>query len=229
MTGSPDPRRSQLTFIGLFISLIVPLLYSLLVGPLLLEPHLNSTVYALIGFGVLWINAVGLVLLVRYGEGRSLASIGLRGLAWRWVLAAIGLGIVLSLTVPLLTVLVSRVIPASPSGTIDSTTAQYPAWIILAGVITAGVTEEVLFRAYPLERLGALTGKPWLGATVSLVLFVLSHLQGWNLSHVLGVVVPLGAVLTWLYLWQRNLLFVMLVHTLIDLPLVFFALGNLAH
>lgn len=219
-------RLSLPTAIGLSISLLVPLFYNLLVGPLLLEPRLNGTSYALIGFGVLWGTTLALFLLVRVGEGQPLSSVGLQRLAWRWVLVAIGLGMALSLAVPLLTVLVSQVIPASETGTIDSATAQYPAWLLVVGVITAGVTEEVLFRAYPLERLIALTRKPWPSAAISFAGFVVLHAQSWNWAHIVGVVLPLGAVLTALYLWRRNVLFVVLVHTLIDLPLVFIAWMN---
>jgi len=219
-------RLSLPTVTGLAVSLVVPLFYNLVVGPRFLQPRVDGATYALIGFGVLWLTTLGLVLLVRVGEGRPLSSIGLQRLSWRWVLVAIGLGIVLSLAVPLLTIMIGQVMPASESGTIDSMTAQYPAWLILVGVITAGVTEEILFRAYPLERLIALTRTPWLSAIISLVLFVLAHLQSWNLAHIVGVVLPLGAALTALYLWRRNLLFVILVHTLIDLPLVFLKLMN---
>jgi membrane protease YdiL (CAAX protease family) len=214
--------------VGLLISLLVPLFFNLIVGPLFLEPRLDATLSALIGFGVHWLATLGLLLLVRIGEGQPLSSVGLRRLSWKWVLAAIGLGVALSLAVPLLTTLVGQVIPAPESGTIESTTAHYPAWVLLVGVITAGVTEECMFRAYPQERLIAVTRRPWLSATISLTLFVLAHLQGWNLAHVVGVVLPLGAALTALYLWRRNLLFVIIVHTLVDLPLVFMAWMNQA-
>ena len=221
-------RPSLPTGVGLFISLLVPLFYNLIVGPIFLEPRLDATSYTLIGYGVFWLTALGLILLVRVGEGQPLSSVGLQRLGWKWIPAAIGLGVALSLAVPLLTLLVSQAIPAAESGAIESTTAQYPAWLILLGVMTAGVTEEVLFRAYPLERLIAVTRRPWLSATISLALFVLAHLHGWNLAHVVGVVLPLGAALTALYLWRRNLLFVIIVHTLVDLPLVFLAWMNQA-
>jgi uncharacterized protein len=62
---------------------------------------------------------------------------------------------------------------------------------------------------------------------ITLAVFVLLHLGGWNLSHVFGVVLPLGAILTGLYLWRRNLPFVMLTHFLIDFPLFLLAAGAL--
>ena len=48
-----------------------------------------------------------------------------------------------------------------------------------------------------------------------------------GLSHVLGVVLPLGAVMTGLYLWRRNLWFLIITHFLIDLPIILIALGVL--
>jgi len=44
-------------------------------------------------------------------------------------------------------------------------------------------------------------------------------LPNWSLAHVLGVVLPLGAALTSLYVWKRNLPFMVTVHFLVDAPL----------
>ena len=85
----------------------------------------------------------------------------------------------------------------------ESVAGGAPAWLLLVMVLTASVTEELLFRSYPIERLARLTGKRWPGALLSLAAFVAFHLHGWNLGHVVGVVLPLGAVMTGLYLWRR--------------------------
>ena len=74
----------------------------------------------------------------------------------------------------------------------DSVASSAPAWLLLVIVLTASVTEELLFRAYPIEHLARLTGKRWPGALLSLAAFVAIHLQGWNLGHVIGVVLPVG-------------------------------------
>jgi membrane protease YdiL (CAAX protease family) len=63
---------------------------------------------------------------------------------------------------------------------------------------------------------------------ITFTVFVLLHLGGWNLAHVFGVVLPLGAILTGLYLWRHNLPFVMLIHLVIDLPLFLIAIGVLS-
>ena len=64
-------------------------------------------------------------------------------------------------------------------------------------------------------------------ALLSLAAFVALHLQGWNLGHVVGVVLPLGAVMTGIYLWRRNLMFMIITHSLLDLPIVLLTLGVL--
>jgi uncharacterized protein len=95
---------------------------------------------------------------------------------------------------------------------VESVAGSAAAWLLLVIVLTASVTEELLFRAYPIEHLARLTGKRWPGALLSLATFVALHLQGWNLSHVFGVVLPLGAVMIGLYLWQRNLALMIIIH-----------------
>lgn len=109
----------------------------------------------------------------------------------------------------------------------ESVAGSAPAGLLLIVVLTASVTEELLFRAYPIEHLARLTGKRWPGALLSLAAFVALHLEGWNLGHVIGVVLPLGAVMTGLYLWRRNLVFMIITHFFLDLPIVLIALGVL--
>lgn len=226
---SPSTGRDatySATATGLTLALVAPLLYALVIGPVLLQPRMTPTGYALTGFAVHWALALGLLALTRWGEGRSLVSLGIERLTWRMAALAVGLGVLLSLTVPLLTVLISQIIPAPESGGIVDTASGYTPGILLLSVLTAGITEEILFRGYAIERLIELTRRPWISALISLGVFVLTHLAGWNLAHVVGVVLPLGTILTALYMWRRNLVFVIIAHIMVDLPLVFIALGT---
>lgn len=70
--------------------------------------------------------------------------------------------------------------------------ATTTAGLVALGVVTAAVTEEVLFRGYAIERLEALTGRRWLAGTISLVFFVSVHLAAWSPAHTFGVVLPLA-------------------------------------
>ena len=216
---------SSKSIIGLSLSLIVPTIYTLFIGPVFLKPKVTDLTYNFVGFAVFWIVAFGVLIFTQKVENLSLNTIGWHHISWKWILAAIGIGILLSILVPVFTLLLGAIIPSPQTGTIVEVTSSYSWWVILISVITAGVTEEILFRGYPLERLLAGLENKWVSAGISLAFFVAIHAVGWNLAHIIGVVIPLGIVLTGLYLWQRNLIFVMIVHIMIDLPLVFMALA----
>jgi membrane protease YdiL (CAAX protease family) len=153
-----------------------------------------------------------------------MVTIGIKKITVKEVLLALVLGIVLSLTVPVLTLIASQIMPTAQEGDIASVTGTVPAALLLLGVLTAGITEEVLYRGYPIERITEITGNKWLAVLISVIAFVLPHIAGWNLTHIVAVVIPLGIVLSGLYLWKRNLIFNMIVHIVIDLPLVFITL-----
>jgi len=224
------PTGRQLTaprLLGLILALCCPLLYSLIVAPQLLKPLVDPVAYGLIGLLVMWLLTAGVVMIVVAWERKPLSWLGLRPLSWRMALLGVGLGMVCSLAVPALALLARLALPAGPGQTVDDIATQLPAWLILCAVLTAACTEEVLYRAYAIQQVGEVTGSTWTGATVSLVLFVAQHLATWDLSHVLGVVLPLGLVLTGLYLWRRNLGFVILIHFITDLPLFLIAAGSM--
>jgi membrane protease YdiL (CAAX protease family) len=209
---------------GLSLSLVLPVIYVLFISPFFLKPRVDEPLFTLINFGMLWALALGILFFTRKIEKLPLTTIGWKPLTWKWISIAVGLGILLSLLVPVLTLLVSNIFPPTDTGTIAEVTENFPWWILLLSVITAGITEEILFRGYPLERLLESTNNKWISACISLVFFVAIHAAGWNIAHIIGVVIPLGIALTGLYFWKRNLLFVMIVHVIIDLPLVFIAL-----
>ena len=214
----------QKKILGLSLSLAIPLIYVLFISPIFLKPNVNEPVSTLIYFAVLWGLAFGMLFFTRSIEKLPLTTIGWKPLSWKWIFTAIGLGILLSLLVPVFTLLVNAVFPPSDTGTITQVASSFSWWILLLSVLTAGITEEILFRGYPLERLHEITGNKWISGVISLIFFVAIHATGWNIAHIIGVVIPLGIILTGLYFWQRNLLFVMIVHVVIDLPLVFIAL-----
>jgi membrane protease YdiL (CAAX protease family) len=127
-------------------------------------------------------------------------------------LLAIALGIFLALIVPLLTWVVSQVIPPSEEGTIAAAVRTIPPALMLFGAFTAGVTEEVLYRGYPIERIIEMTGKRWIALFIPTIAFVIPHMVGWNFTHLIAVVLPFGFIFSALYLWKRNLIFNMIVH-----------------
>jgi membrane protease YdiL (CAAX protease family) len=181
---------------------------------------------AIWGLALTWIVAIALLILIKYGEGRLYTSVGFSPITIKEGLLAMGIGIVLSISVPLLTLLASQLLPSATDGSILDATVQNSWQMLLLGVLTAGITEEIIFRGYLIERLDELTGEPFIAVGVSVLAFALPHILNWNIAHVVGVVLPLGLILSWLYLWKRNIIFNMIVHIVIDLPLVFIALAS---
>ena len=82
-------------------------------------------------------------------------------------------------------------------------------------MVRAGVSEEVLFRGYPIERLQELTGSKLLALGLPWLVFTLAHAGSWGWTHVIVAGFG-GGMLTWLFAWRRNLWVSMFVHCLID-------------
>jgi membrane protease YdiL (CAAX protease family) len=151
---------------------------------------------------------------VRFVERRPWSSIGFRPLQWRDVLVAVVIAI---LTITGLAAIYLVLLPALNTGNgeaIDRLRAM-PTWWLVISVLRAGVSEEILFRGYAIERLEELTGRRWIAAGLPLIPFVLAHVGPWGWSHVLIAGFG-GAMLTWLYVSRRNLLACILAHCLID-------------
>ena len=185
---------------------------------------MSPTTEVLVGYAVSWLLVAAVLLLVVAGEHLPVSSVGLRAMSRRDGFLAVAAGVLLSLLVPVLTVVANALSGAVGSSEIVDLGTNTTVGLVTLGVVTAAVTEEVLFRGYAIERLAALTGRPWLAGAISLVFFVSVHLATWSPAHTFGVVLPLGAALTGLYLWKRNLAIVIVAHLLVDAPLVILAI-----
>lgn len=82
-------------------------------------------------------------------------------------------------------------------------------------VLTAAVTEEVLYRGVGIAVGALLFGNILIAAAVSLAAFVVTHLGSWSLRH-LPLVTILGGVLTGLYLFNGDLASVIVAHFIAD-------------
>ena len=209
---------------GVGCALAVPLLYHFLVEPYLVVDIAGSTGRAVVGYIFWWLLAGSLLAATVFAERRPVSSLGIKRLSLGLLGLAALVGVALSLLVPL----VALVIDAAGGGPSDVTevAADTVPWVLAAGVFTSAVTEEVVFRGYMLERLIDWTDQRWMSALTSLAVFVAIHVPGWGPAHVVGVVLPLGAALTGLYLWKRNLPFVIVAHLLVNAPLLVLAFAQ---
>jgi membrane protease YdiL (CAAX protease family) len=206
------------TIVGLILAMGLPALFAFVKhgskhGPIDQREHLLKS----------WGSCLAVLALVLWWEQRPLASIGMvpdNYLAW---LIGATLGLTILATSVISVIQASKggkaALPEESAAGLNRLVAT-PLWFRWAVVITAGITEEIMFRGYPIERLHELTGSLWIAALIPLTVFTLAHLGGWSWGHLVGVLFG-GGLLTGLYLWQRDLLACMIAHVLIDSLIIF--------
>jgi len=86
--------------------------------------------------------------------------------------------------------------------------------VALAGAVTTGIVEEILFRGYPIERLVAYTDSPLVAGGLTWGAFTVAHAAVWPVGNLLQVA-AVAAVLTVVYLRRRTLFPVISAHVLV--------------
>jgi membrane protease YdiL (CAAX protease family) len=206
------------TMIGLFLALG---------GPIVFTGHWGRTPEApgLSRGGtrdqiVMWAVLALVITIVIFGEGLSLDSIGLHAPTWGtlgWGIAGASLVEVTgAIFFPFLT----------RAGIVDyskklGVLEEWPLWLTLFAVLTAGVVEEALYRGYAIERFSRITGSYWWAAAVSVVIFGLVHLPFWGRGALVWSIFA-GSVFTVLYLWKHDLLSCMIAHIISNLKALLF-------
>lgn len=113
---------------------------------------------------------------------------------------------------------ISTILPPDPSEGVNTIANLHP-FVVIGIILTAATVEELFYRGYLIERFYELTGHLWIGVIVSCIIFVVPHVQFFGVSWLIyqGV----GAALLYvLYLWRRNLVAVMVLHLLGNLPIL---------
>lgn len=164
------------------------------------------------GAALQWALAAGVVGFVVVVEGRPLDSLGLAAVTLRDVLVAgavVGVGAVGG-SVAVRAVGLQDVDDAAVFLLAQPTRRKLPL------AVTAGVTEELLYRGYLLERTLEATASPALAAGLSLVAFVAAHLPGRPARSVVAQTLGISVGLVVAYLLVRNVLVLAAVHAAID-------------
>jgi len=162
---------------------------------------------------VVFLMAAALLVLVRKGEGLPFASLGWhtdrlgRSVLW-------GLLGVIACVIGLVACAGIAQLMGWKIGLQEPPKFDPPLWAVTITVLRAGVTEELFYRGYALERLRTLTGSPWAATILTVVPFALFHYrQGPAGILIAGVA---AVILTGLYLKRRDLPAVMLTHFSVD-------------
>lgn len=215
MTDDPSSTRTNLTLsriVGLGIALFgIPLLW-----PLDLPSRIGTSTAAsmLVGSLTNWVVVTGLMVVVVFWERRPFASVGLRLPGRREALGGILVGLVAVVIGLLVTGIAVIGFGLEQPETLSSIT-RLSLPVQLALVLTGVVTEELLWRGYPIERLTELTGRPWIGGLVSGVVFLAVHFPAWGLVGAIPQAIFTLALVV-LYVRGRNVVTCMLAHAVIN-------------
>ncbi|WP_299029408.1 type II CAAX endopeptidase family protein [uncultured Thermanaerothrix sp.] len=219
-------KQRMATFVGLFVALGLPFVINAL-GLLFGAQREGALTPSRARLLIIEEWAVTLILLaiLLFWEKQPLTSIGFKKMSWQdvgWGLVGFVVG---AFSFVATTPIVTALGLGTTSGGINQL-AEIPLGLRIGVVLTAGITEEILSRGYPIERLYALTHRLGLSALIAYAAFVLLHIPFWGLGGTLQIGVW-SIVVTLLYVKRRNLPACILMHILNDayafilLPMMF--------
>ena len=211
--AGPGPRIQRATLIGLALVAGTPFALGILRRTAFTSLEFPTRVG--VQLLVQWILTTLIVLVVLRGEHRRLDSIGVRrARPWDAVLALMGFvaaAVLVQLTMPLISALGFDTLEQGVRRL-----SELPVSLRLAAAVTAGITEEILFRGFLVERLASLTGRLRLGALLSWALFTVLHIPGWGVGGALQIGI-ISTLFYLLYLRRRSIVPCVLMHVMNDL------------
>lgn len=207
MKENCKPRSWGWTWVGLFVALFGILIVRAAVY-LFYPPY--SFPAAAWRETLNWVCAIGLVLIIRFGERLSFGSVGIGGNS---IKSSLGWGAVIAVVCAVIAFVVAALTHYT-GGSSGAALARLPLWLVTLIVLRAGVLEELFYRGYAIERLEALGLNRIWAATIPLLIFGVAHWTGGWANIVIALL--LGAVLTLFYLWRRDLVANIIGHFFVD-------------
>ncbi len=95
-------------------------------------------------------------------------------------------------------------------------TGRMPGAYLVLTILLVATAEELLYRAYAIERIADLTGSRWLAAAISILAFTAAHVPMWGLAPALTTAVS-GGILTLVYLWRPDVTALIIAHVATDI------------
>jgi membrane protease YdiL (CAAX protease family) len=207
-------RSTSWTFVGLALALFGPTLIALSWQHAAPEPATpGASAPWLVAFVVL---VAGVAAIADFAEGLSFADIGFGRISRQSIPWAIGLTLFFTLAYgPAVNWMLAKTrLGGFEAG--QSQLATLPSWYLALTVVIVAAGEEWLYRGYAVERLAALTGNIYAAGALSLIAFGIAHLPLWGIGASLSTLLA-GAIVTALYIWRRDISFLILAHVATDL------------
>ncbi len=179
-----------------------------------LKERMKSAQWIQLNLSYAWIITIILLAIVIFWERKPLTSISIRKLTgkdifWAFIAFLLG-GAIIMITMPL--------VSALGLGTTErgvQRLGEFSLGLRIMMVLTAGITEEIRYRGYLIERLNIFIKNINLSALISWMIFFILHFPVWGAGGAIQIGTA-SVVLYALYLWRRNLLACMLMHILND-------------
>ncbi len=218
--AGPLHRRWIAPLAGLFFALMVPAI--LTAGAPGDTPVAIGTWGIVLNEAVMWALTAIVLAVTLLWEKRPLQSIGLGRPTWAAIRNGIGVAGLLVVLAMAGAAIIDRLgVPTSDKGQGEMVMGM-PIALQALVVLTAGFSEEILFRGYAVTRFTELTGSRWWGAIIPVVAFGAVHAPFWGVGHALVAGLS-GLWLTLIFLWRRNLWTNITAHVVLD-ALVFVAM-----
>jgi len=178
-------------------------------------PEQLSTTGRWLGDAVKWAQTGAVLLILRYGQGKPVSWIGIEVPRWKDLGLAVLTGVAAVLAGSVLAGALLGALGTEPDLSTLTFLRSLPFLQKVFVVVTAGITEELLYRAYAIEAIEAVTGSTTLAVVVSTAVFVGLHVPYWGLATGVGQALS-ALVLAGAYVWRRNLAVPAGAHILVD-------------
>jgi membrane protease YdiL (CAAX protease family) len=138
-------------------------------------------------------------------ERKGLSTIGFRRPTWKtWLFGVLGGVAAVAALIAQFAIIIPMIhLTSDPATVVRAQIMQTPYWYRVLMVLRAAVVEEVLFRAYIMEKVRQLTGSWVVAIAVSAVAFTYAHLSGWGAVHLIPVGVA-SLIFALMYVWRRD-------------------------